>query len=193
MDQWYDGLMVQWIDGTTVWCHGMIVRWLDGMMAWMLNGMMAQWYDAMAQWLVGTMAWWYNGLMVQWLDGYVIKDEDKDKEDNDDLVFWHNKQPCGRMHSCHRGDRVIFNNDKNKDNRTRMITNYSNNNEPRKQTMTTNYNDWQQPTLTTTNNKDDCSIGIRDPARTAGTTQILALFPRNLSPLDADCAPSRIS
>ena len=41
--------------------------------------------------------------MVQLLGGDNNMDEDKDKDDNDDLVFWHNNQLYGWMHSCQRG------------------------------------------------------------------------------------------
>ena len=41
--------------------------------------------------------------MVRWIDGDNKKDEDVDEDDDDYLVFWHNNQPSGRMHSCQRG------------------------------------------------------------------------------------------
>ena len=53
----------------------------------MLNGIMAQWYDAMVQWHDGTMAQWYDDSIVQWPNGDVNTDEDEDEDGNDDLVF----------------------------------------------------------------------------------------------------------
>ena len=50
-------------------------------------GRMLQWYDAMEQWQNGTISQWYDDSIVQWPNGDNNTDEDRDKDDNDDLVF----------------------------------------------------------------------------------------------------------
>ena len=92
------------------------------------------------------MAQKYYGSMVQWLDGDNNMDEDKDEDDNDDLVSWHNNQPCGRMHSCQRGEWGVFNDDKYKDGEDKD----DNKLQQQQWTATTNdYDKLQWPTTTT--------------------------------------------
>ena len=59
----------------------------------------------MMRWYNGTMV---HGSMVRLIDGDDKKDEDEDKDDDDYLFFWHNNQPCGRMHSCQRGSSAQY-------------------------------------------------------------------------------------
>ena len=51
------------------------------------------------------MVQWLNGKMDRW---WPNKDEDEDKDDDDYLIFWHNNQSCGRMHSCQRGSSAQY-------------------------------------------------------------------------------------
>ena len=98
--------------------------------------------------------------MVQWLNCDNNKDEDNDKDDNDDLGFWHNNQPCGQMHSCQIGEGGVFNDDKYKDGEDKddnklQWRQWKNDNKQWQQTTMTNDNQQQQwPTKTMTNNNN---------------------------------------
>jgi len=47
-----------WFSLNLIYDHDFMAQWLDGTMDRWCNGLMAQWYDAMAQ--------LYDGLIVQW-------------------------------------------------------------------------------------------------------------------------------